>query len=558
MGLIKKVSPLDTGMTQSEGDEPDPCFKPFISGGFVSLTGDAKITAIATFPVPTTRRELRRFLGMVGYYRRYCKNFSSVAAPLTALTSSLKPFTWNDECQQAFECLKGLLSCNPVLSAPDFSVPFKLEVGASAVGAGAVLLQEDTQGIDHPVSFGVQGPLLRTFYDSVVASAIFYGIVCWACSITDRDRKENGQTESETPELSEVPLVERWRFTEGTTGVQDGHSSLRSRLVSRMCQFWFKASGAATQNYPLASTFVEKNFYVDDGLVSVPSADEAKKQIAECQELCKRGGLRLHKFSSNEEGALTCLDPFKRAANIEPPGFDPTPSERALGIQWSIKDDTFSFNMSLKDQPSTRRGCLSVIASLYDPLGFIAPFSLSGKRILQELCHRGIRWDDPLPEEMKPWWEEWINGLLKSKEDVKGKPGGSRTLARSSVLSLCAESPLSAPPNPRPWFSTGKGWRALSRVGGEVLPQVEEFKYLGVLFTSEGKMERKIDRRIGAASTVMRSVYWTVVVKKELSRKAKLSIYRPSGTKVLANQSELQLQKLDDTTLIDNQYLHAC
>ncbi|KAI3367309.1 hypothetical protein L3Q82_008355 [Scortum barcoo] len=56
------------------------------------------------------------------------------------------------------------------------------------------------------------------------------------------------------------------------------------------------------------------------------------------------------------------------------------------------------------------------------------------------------------------------------------------------------------------------------RVGGEVLPQVEEFKYLGVLFTSEGKMEREIDRRIGAASAVMRSVYRTVVVKKELSK----------------------------------------
>ncbi|KAI3368412.1 hypothetical protein L3Q82_025369 [Scortum barcoo] len=59
------------------------------------------------------------------------------------------------------------------------------------------------------------------------------------------------------------------------------------------------------------------------------------------------------------------------------------------------------------------------------------------------------------------------------------------------------------------------------QVSGEVLPQVEEFKYLGVLFTSEGKMEREIDRRIGAASAVMRSVYRTVVVKKELSRKAK-------------------------------------
>ncbi|KAK3551509.1 hypothetical protein QTP70_017371 [Hemibagrus guttatus] len=60
-------------------------------------------------------------------------------------------------------------------------------------------------------------------------------------------------------------------------------------------------------------------------------------------------------------------------------------------------------------------------------------------------------------------------------------------------------------------------------VGGELLPQVEEFKYLGVLFTSERRMDREIDRRIGAAAAVMWSMYQSVVVKKELSQKAKLS-----------------------------------
>jgi len=64
------------------------------------------------------------------------------------------------------------------------------------------------------------------------------------------------------------------------------------------------------------------------------------------------------------------------------------------------------------------------------------------------------------------------------------------------------------------------------RVGNELLPQGKEFKYLGVLFTSEGKMEREMDRRIGAASSVMRALYRSVVVKRELSRKVKLSIYR--------------------------------
>ncbi|KAK3537283.1 hypothetical protein QTP70_006987 [Hemibagrus guttatus] len=64
------------------------------------------------------------------------------------------------------------------------------------------------------------------------------------------------------------------------------------------------------------------------------------------------------------------------------------------------------------------------------------------------------------------------------------------------------------------------------QVGGEFLPQVEEFKYLGVLFMSEGRMDREIDRRIGAVAAVMRSMYRPVVVKKELSWKAKLSIYQ--------------------------------
>ncbi|KAK3510218.1 hypothetical protein QTP70_030444, partial [Hemibagrus guttatus] len=77
------------------------------------------------------------------------------------------------------------------------------------------------------------------------------------------------------------------------------------------------------------------------------------------------------------------------------------------------------------------------------------------------------------------------------------------------------------------------------QVGGEVLPQVEEFKYLGVLFTSEGRMDREIDRRICAAAAVMQSMYRSVVVKKELSRKAKLSIYQSIYAPTLTYGHEL-------------------
>ncbi|KAI3353662.1 hypothetical protein L3Q82_004907 [Scortum barcoo] len=98
-----------------------------------------------------------------------------------------------------------------------------------------------------------------------------------------------------------------------------------------------------------------------------------------------------------------------------------------------------------------------------------------------------------------------------------------------------------AHPNPRKWFSMGLERVACPlRVGGEVLPQVEEFKYLGVLFTSEGKMEREIDRWIGAAS-----VYWTVVVKKELSRKPE-ALDLPGGVPGMSHREEAS-EKTHDT-----------
>lgn len=112
-----------------------------------------KVQAIVDFPVPQTKRDLRRFLGMAGYYRAFCLNFSDVALPLTNLLRASQKFLWSNECQHAFEAVKSLLCSDPVLSAPDYSRSFKLDVDASATGAGAVLLQDDVQGVEHPVAY---------------------------------------------------------------------------------------------------------------------------------------------------------------------------------------------------------------------------------------------------------------------------------------------------------------------------------------------------------------------------------------------------------------------
>ena len=114
---------------------------------------DAKVQATVEFLAPSNKHELMRFLGMSGYYKKFCRNFSVVAEPLTRLLQKREPSVWSADCQAAFCKLKSLLLSVPVLMAPDFAKSFKLMVDASDVGGGAVLLQEDDNGIDHPVCY---------------------------------------------------------------------------------------------------------------------------------------------------------------------------------------------------------------------------------------------------------------------------------------------------------------------------------------------------------------------------------------------------------------------
>ena len=93
-----------------------------------------------------------RFLGVVVYYRKFCHNFSVVASPLTNLRKSVI-YVWSDHCMCSFEALKALLASEPVLAAPDFNHPFILEVDASDVGIGSVLLQKDADDIAHHVCY---------------------------------------------------------------------------------------------------------------------------------------------------------------------------------------------------------------------------------------------------------------------------------------------------------------------------------------------------------------------------------------------------------------------
>lgn len=119
-------------------------------------TDPSKIQSIVDYPTPCNRKEVKMFLGTASYYRRFIQNFSDIAAPLNALTSTRKnapPFVWSDDADKSFQKLKSALVSAPILSCPDFSKPFAVHCDASGYGVGGTLTQTAADGQEHPIAF---------------------------------------------------------------------------------------------------------------------------------------------------------------------------------------------------------------------------------------------------------------------------------------------------------------------------------------------------------------------------------------------------------------------
>ncbi|GKC53772.1 reverse transcriptase domain-containing protein [Tanacetum coccineum] len=112
----------------------------------------AKIDVISKLPPPTNIKGVRSFLGHAGFYRRFIKDFSKIARPITKLLEKDTPFEFDDECQKAFESLKEKLTCAPVIVSPNWNLPFELMCDASDFAVGAVLGQKDGKNF-HPIYF---------------------------------------------------------------------------------------------------------------------------------------------------------------------------------------------------------------------------------------------------------------------------------------------------------------------------------------------------------------------------------------------------------------------
>ncbi|XP_069103134.1 uncharacterized protein [Argopecten irradians] len=160
--------------------------------------------------------------------------------------------------------------------------------------------------------------------------------------------------------------------------------------------------------------FVQNNFYVYDGLISVSTPAKAVSLLTRTQAALATGHIRLHKICSNSQEVLDNFPSEDLAQDLKDLnlGDDDIPSQRSLGLCWRLHTDAFFFKVYDTPKPYTRRGVLSTINSLYDPLGFLAPVIIQGRVLLRDMVAGTVDWDEPLSETQRVKWETWEKSLL--------------------------------------------------------------------------------------------------------------------------------------------------
>ena len=164
-----------------------------------------------------------------------------------------------------------------------------------------------------------------------------------------------------------------------------------------------------------SKNFVDNNFYVDDGIKSVAESTEAVDLLQRTQAMLATANLHLHKIASNLPEVTQAFQIEDQVADLQDLDLskDTIPTQRSLGVLWDISSDSLTFKANVEAKLFTTRGVLSVVNSLYDPLGLAAPVAVKGKLHLRAMIAKAEpeNWDEPLPEEQRPAWEAWCQAL---------------------------------------------------------------------------------------------------------------------------------------------------
>ena len=147
-------------------------------------------------------------------------------------------------------------------------------------------------------------------------------------------------------------------------------------------------------------------------LKSVENEDKAITFRKDVKLMCQEGGFNLTKFACSSKRVLQSIPEKDRKMGVKNSDLlGSLPKERGIGALWNAENNTLGFKDNLKETPLTRRGVLPVLSSIYDLLGFGAPFLLKGKQIQQKLCQLNLKWDEDIPDEISNEWLTWKENL---------------------------------------------------------------------------------------------------------------------------------------------------
>jgi len=181
-------------------------------------------------------------------------------------------------------------------------------------------------------------------------------------------------------------------------------------LAIRTLQQLVKDEG---ESFPLAVKAVMKDIFVDDILTGSNTVQEVLLLKSELISLLNLGGFELKKWASNHPDVLK--DVFESNKEIK---FTENDAIKVLGVKWLPQSDCFSYDVNVKDHKVTKRSILSIMSSIYDPLGWLTPTILWAKKLMQTLWTLGVDWDTSLSDEIVKLWSQFITEL-KLLENIR-------------------------------------------------------------------------------------------------------------------------------------------
>ncbi|GFS87441.1 integrase catalytic domain-containing protein [Trichonephila clavipes] len=158
--------------------------------------------------------------------------------------------------------------------------------------------------------------------------------------------------------------------------------------------------------FPQAAKLAKDHFYVDDLLAGANSLNSARKIVHELQNLMSAGGFELRKWSCTHPEVLSDF-PNTLKTNISSHSFDDEYTQKILGLFWDLNEDSLKVRAVVSDQVFTKRQMLSIIARIFDPLGFVSPSTIILKIILQDLWKAGLDWDDEISSDILNRWNQF-------------------------------------------------------------------------------------------------------------------------------------------------------